>query len=79
MGLWRNLEARFATTESLRPPYYRVRNPKFCEFFKPKIPEKKIEKKNVLSRKLKAFERSRLAVTCGKICNSLDYPDKTEL
>ena len=33
----------------------------------------------VISRKLKAIEQSRLAVTYGKICNSLEYPDNTEL
>ena len=52
MGLWRNLEARFATTETpWEHPTIGLGIQNFVNFFKPKIPEKKIEKKNVLSRK----------------------------
>ena len=52
----------------------------FLNFFVDKFFEKFFKKsKNVTSRKLKAFEQSHLAVACGKICNSLEYPDNTEL
>ena len=58
MGLWRNLGARFATTESpWEHPTIGVGIQKFVNFFKPKFPEKE-KKKNVLSRKLKGFENS---------------------
>ena len=46
MGLWRNLDGRFATTESPRDhPTIGLGIQNFVNFFKPKIPEKKIEKK----------------------------------
>ena len=50
MGLWRNLDGRFATTESPRDhPTIGLGIQNFVNFFKPKIPEKKIEKKRLIS------------------------------
>ena len=59
MGLWRNLEARFATSES---PWEHptVGSQNFLNFFKTKFTEKKKLKKNVFSRKLQEFEQSYL-------------------